>query len=86
MQDEQSNHARTSGERGAALIMALMFTTVVVGVVITGTLTLKSQITQNRVQFITNYQAVMAARSGLTEALSWLRRHHRLINRTGCRI
>ena len=74
MQDEQSNHARTNGERGAALIMALMFTTVVVGVVITGTLTLKSQITQNRVQFITNYQAVMAARSGLTEALSWLRR------------
>ena len=54
--------------------MALMFTTVVVGVVVTGTLTLKSQITTNRTLFITNYQAVMAARSGLTEALSWLRR------------
>ncbi|MEC7724782.1 MAG: hypothetical protein VYD05_04665 [Planctomycetota bacterium] len=69
----RNDQARAS-ERGAALIMALMFTTVVVGVVVTGTLTLKSQITTNRTLFITNYQAVMAARSGLTEALSWLRR------------
>ena len=61
-------------ERGTALILALMFTTVVVGIVTTGTLTLKSQITNNRTLFITNYQAVMAARSGLTEGLSWLRR------------
>lgn len=61
-------------ERGTALILALMFTTVVVGIVATGTLTLKSQITLNRTLFITNYQAVMAARSGLTEGLSWLRR------------
>jgi hypothetical protein len=61
-------------ERGTALIFALMFTTVVVGIVLTGTLTLKSQIVHNRTLFITNYQAVMAARSGLTEGLSWLRR------------
>tara|TARA_R110002072_G_scaffold241027_10_gene399726 strand:- start:10429 stop:11640 length:1212 start_codon:yes stop_codon:yes gene_type:complete len=61
-------------ERGTALILALMFTTVVVGIVATGTLTLKAQITHNRTLFITNYQAVMAARSGLTEGLSWLRR------------
>lgn len=61
-------------ERGTALIFALMFTTVVVGIVLTGTLTLKSQITRNRTLFITNYQAVMTARSGLTEALSWMRR------------
>src|SRR5690606_24062328 len=32
------------------------------------------QIAHNRTLFITNYQAVMAARSGLTEGLSWLRR------------
>jgi hypothetical protein len=61
-------------ERGTALIFSLMFTTIVVGIVLTGTLTLKSQITHNRTLFITNYQAVMAARSGLTEALSWYRR------------
>jgi len=61
-------------ERGTALIFALMFTTVVVGIVLTGTLTLKSQIAHNRTLFITNYQAVMTARSGLTEALSWMRR------------
>jgi len=73
-QGSQRRAGERAGERGAALIMALMFTTVVVGVVMTGTLTLKSQITTNRTSFITNYQAVMAARSGLTEALSWLRR------------
>ncbi|MFT4512743.1 MAG: hypothetical protein ACI89X_001546 [Planctomycetota bacterium] len=61
-------------ERGTALILALMFTTVVVGIVATGTLTLQSQISNNRTLFITNYQAVMTARSGLTEGLSWLRR------------
>jgi hypothetical protein len=61
-------------ERGTALILALMFTTVVVGIVATGTLTLQSQISNNRTLFITNYQAVMTARSGLTECLSWLRR------------
>ena len=70
-----SNQANNrDSERGTALIFALMFTTIVVGIVLTGTLTLKSQITQNRTLFITNYQAVMTARSGLTEALSWLRR------------
>lgn len=72
---DMSNKANNrDGERGTALIFALMFTTVVVGIVLTGTLTLKSQIAHNRTLFITNYQAVMTARSGLTEALSWLRR------------
>jgi len=74
MRDDERQHLRGDSERGAALVMALMFTTIVLGVVVTGTLTLKSQIRQNRTLFITNYQAVMAARSGLTEALSWLRR------------
>lgn len=70
-----SNQANNrDSERGTALIFALMFTTVVVGIVLTGTLTLKSQIAHNRTLFITNYQAVMTARSGLTEALSWMRR------------
>ena len=73
-EDARDTGAEASGERGTALILALLFTTVVVGFVVTGTLTLKSQITKNRTLFITNYQAVMAARSGLTEALSWLRR------------
>jgi len=73
-EDRRDAGADTSDERGTALILALLFTTVVVGVVVTGTLTLKSQVTKNRTLFITNYQAVMAARSGLTEALSWLRR------------
>ena len=74
MTDMPKTDSNRDTERGTALILALMFTTVVVGIVATGTLTLKSQITHNRTLFITNYQAVMAARSGLTEGLSWLRR------------
>ena len=72
--DGHAQYINQDKERGTALILALMFTTVVVGIVATGTLTLKAQITHNRTLFITNYQAVMAARSGLTEGLSWLRR------------
>ena len=72
--NQEPRRPERESERGTALILALLFTTVVVGVVVTGTLTLRSQITKNRTLFITNYQAVMAARSGLTEALSWLRR------------
>ena len=74
MKDMPNTAINRDNERGTALILALMFTTVVVGIVTTGTLTLKSQISNNRTLFITNYQAVMAARSGLTEGLSWLRR------------
>ncbi len=74
MQQQPVHRSERQGESGTALIFSLLFTTVVLGVVMTGTLTLKSQITQNRVLFVTNYQAVMAARSGLTEAISWLRR------------
>jgi len=72
---DMSNKAiNRDSERGTALIFALLFTTIVVGIVMTGTLTLRSQIAHNRTLFITNYQAVMAARSGLTEALTWLGR------------
>ncbi|MCK5945250.1 MAG: hypothetical protein KAI24_24895 [Planctomycetes bacterium] len=74
MRDNHRQQGEDGGERGSALIFALMFSTIVLGIVLTGTLTLRSQITQNRTMFITSYQAVMAARSGLTEALSWLRR------------
>ncbi len=74
VKDMSNKGNNRNGERGTALIFALMFTTIVVGIVLTGTLTLKSQITHNRTLFITNYQAVMTARSGLTEGLSWLRR------------
>lgn len=61
-------------EQGTALIFSLIFTTIVLGIVLTGTLTLRSQVVKNRTLFIANYQAVMTARSGLTEAQSWLRR------------
>jgi len=68
------HHPDRRDENGTALIFALMFTTLVLGIVLTGTLTVRTQISQNRTSFVANYQAVMTARSGLTEALSWLRR------------
>jgi len=69
-----ADRRRREGEEGTALVLAVLFTIVVVGVVASGTMTLRSRIAYNRTLFITNYQAVMTARSGLTEAISWLRR------------
>jgi hypothetical protein len=61
-------------ERGIALILALLFTMVVSGLTLTGTLLLRSHIQKNRTTFATKSQALQVARSGLAEGLSWLRR------------
>ena len=61
-------------ERGVALILALMFTMIVGGICLTGTLLLKSHIQKNRTSWASRTQALQVARSGLAEAHSWLRR------------
>lgn len=63
-----------SGERGVALIFALLFTMIVSGICLTGTLYLKAHIQKNRTSWATKSQALQVARSGLAEAHSWLRR------------
>lgn len=63
-----------SAERGVALIMALLFTIIVAGLTMSGTLLLRSHIQKNRTSFASKSQALQVARSGLADGLSWLRR------------
>ncbi len=62
------------GERGLALVLALMFTLIVSAITVTGTLTLKTHIQKNRTAWAAKSQALQVARSGLAEAVSWMRR------------
>ena len=63
-----------SGERGLALILAIMFTMIVVGITVTGALVLKAHQEKTKLGFIANGQAVQFAKSGLVEALGWCRK------------
>ncbi len=62
------------GERGVALILALLFTIIVVGITVTGSLILRSHQTKTKVSFVSHGQSVQFAKSGLIEALGWLRK------------
>lgn len=66
--------ASRDGQQGVALVLALMFTMIVSGICLTGTLLLKSHIQKNRTSWASKSQALQVARSGLAEAHSWLRR------------
>jgi hypothetical protein len=61
-------------ERGIALIFALLFTIIVGGICVTGTLFIRAHIQLNRTAWAAKSQALQIARSGLAEAHSWLRR------------
>ncbi len=65
---------RRAEQRGIALILALLFTMIVLGLTITGTMLLRSHMMRNRVSFASKSQALQVARSGLTEAVNWMRR------------
>lgn len=69
-----SQPSSSAKERGIALIMALIFTVIVVGIVSTGLLILLSHRNATNMAFGRDSQAVQIARSGLTEARSWLNR------------
>jgi hypothetical protein len=63
-----------SDERGVALVLAILFTIIVVGLVVTGSLVLRSHQTQTKVNFVAHGQSVQFSRSGLIEALGWMRK------------
>lgn len=67
-------NADRSGERGVALVMAILFTIVVVGIAVAGSMTLRAHQAKTRVSFVTHGQAVQFSKSGLIEALGWLRK------------
>jgi hypothetical protein len=72
--DSQPRVPARDDERGVALILALMFTVIVAGITVTGTLMLKSHIQTNRTAWATKSQALQVARSGLAEGVAWMRR------------
>lgn len=61
-------------ERGVALVMAILFTVLVVGITVTGSLLLRAHQAKTKVNFVAHGQAVQFAKSGLIEALGWLRK------------
>lgn len=60
-------------ERGGVLVMALFLTIFSIGVVVSGTMTMKSNRTRIETSFLLSGQASGFARSGMTEAISWFR-------------
>lgn len=62
------------GERGLALILGVLFTIVVSGIVVTGTMLLQAHRQKTETAFQLNGQAAQFARAGLIEALGWFRK------------
>jgi len=63
-----------SGERGVALILAMLFTIIVVGITATGALVLRSHQVKTETNFVSHGQSMQFSRSGLIEALGWMRK------------
>ncbi len=61
-------------ERGMALIFALFFAIVALGITLSGTIFVKAHHDRTSVRFASNSQAVEFARSGLVEAIGWYRK------------
>lgn len=69
-----SDHPRRGAESGVALVLGILFTIIVVGITISGSLILKAHQTKTKTSFVSHGQSVQFARSGLTEALGWFRK------------
>jgi hypothetical protein len=65
---------RPNPERGAALVVAVFFTIIVVGLTLVGAVSLTSHRMKTKTNWVVATQAVQAARSGLAEGLTWMRR------------
>ena len=63
-----------AGERGIALVFALFFAIIALGVTIAGTLYVRANRDRLQTAFASHGQAVEFARSGLVEALGWFRK------------
>lgn len=63
-----------TGERGVALVLAVIFTIIVLGITVAGAMVLQSHRTMTKTSFVMHGQALGFAKSGLIEALGWLRK------------
>jgi hypothetical protein len=64
------------GERGAALVLAMIFVIISTGIVLTGAMIERGNAEKTNTEFRVGAQAVQFARAGLTEAISWFRRQN----------
>jgi len=71
---EPRGHRTRAGEHGVALIFALFFAIIALGITITGTLFVRAHRDTTNIRFAANGQAVEFARSGLIEAIGWFRK------------
>ena len=71
--DSPADVGRTD-QRGMALIFALFFAVVALGITLSGTIFMKAHRDTTSIQFASNSQAVEFARSGLVEAIGWFRK------------
>lgn len=62
------------GERGVALILGIFFTIIVLGITVTGALVLRSHQAQTKTSFVMHGQSMQFSKSGLIEALGWMRK------------
>lgn len=76
MKGNHQARATNREQRGVALIMGLFLVIFALGITITGTIFLNANRTSVRMQFVLNGQAAQFARSGLIEALNWMRRQN----------
>ncbi len=74
MNQTQPAQCHRPDERGIALILGILFTIIVMGITVAGAMTMRSHQTHTRTNFVAHGQAIGFARSGLTEALGWLRK------------
>src|SRR5687767_12797458 len=65
---------REDRERGLALVVAVFFAIIIVGLVFSGTMALKTHRTKTETSYRLHGQATQLARSGLYEALAWFRK------------
>ena len=71
----QTTHPiKARGERGGVLILALFIMIFAVGVVVSGSMTIRSNKSRTDTSFMLTGQAAEFARSGLTETINWFRR------------
>lgn len=61
-------------QEGVALIMAIIFTIVVLGITFSGALVLRSHQRTTETNFVMHSQALMISKAGLSEGLAWFRR------------
>lgn len=71
---ESAPHVGRESERGVALVMGILFTIIISGLVVSGTLVMRAHRANTETSFRLHGQAAQFARAGLIEAMGWFRR------------